>query len=68
MRLMRPNFDYMKVAANSVNDSDVVVFLMSEPSTFTLTMLRYALHVNKPSVIISNSKSVLKTLIRVNWI
>lgn len=57
-----PNFDYMKVATNSVNDSDVVVFLMSEPSTFTLTMLRYALHVNKPSVIISNSRAVLKDI------
>lgn len=57
-----PNFDYMKVATNSVNDSDVVIFLMSEPSTFTLTMLRYALHVNKSSIIISNSRSIMNNI------
>ena len=57
-----PNFDYMRVATDSVNDADVIVFLMSESSTFTLTMLRYALHVGKPSIVISNSRSVLNNI------
>lgn len=57
-----PNFDYMKVATDSVNEADVIVFLMSESSTFTLTMLRYALHVGKPAIVISNSRSVLNSL------
>jgi hypothetical protein len=51
-----PNFDYMRVATDAINDSDLVVFLMSEPSTFTYTMLRYALHVGKPSVAIYGSR------------
>jgi hypothetical protein len=57
-----PNFDYMKVATDSVNDCDLVVLLMSEPSTFTLTMLRYSLYVGKSTVVIVKNRSVLKGL------
>lgn len=57
-----PNFDYMKVATNSINSSDLIVFLMSDSSTFSLTMLRYSIHVQKPSIVIYNNKSDLKEL------
>lgn len=54
-----PNFDYMRIATNSINDSDVIVFLMSERSTFTLTMLRYALYRSKPSIVLCNSPEII---------
>ena len=57
-----PNFDYMKVATDSVNSADMLVFLMSEPSTFTLTMLRYATNAGRKAVVICRNKSVLRGL------
>lgn len=57
-----PNFDYMRVATDSIHESNIVVFLMSESSTFTLTMLRYALSVDKEVIVISNQRSILKNV------
>ena len=54
-----PNFDYMKVATNSIRDADVLIFLMSEPSTFVLTMVRYALHLDRRIILICKSPSVI---------
>jgi hypothetical protein len=55
-----PNFDYMKVATNSVRDADKLIFLMSAPSTFVLTILRYALHLDREVIVICKSPSVLQ--------
>lgn len=55
-----PNFDYMRVATQAINDADLVVFLMSEQSNFTLTMLRYAMHVRKNSIVICGNHSALQ--------
>ena len=54
-----PNFDYMKVATQAVNESDALVFLLSKPSTFTLTILRYALYLEKEVIVISSGPSVI---------
>lgn len=61
-----PNFDYMRVATDAINNSDMVVFLMSEPSNFTHAMLRYALHANKPSVLICSNGSAPNDITREN--
>lgn len=57
-----PNFDYMTVATQAIQDADLIVFLMSEHSNFTQTMLRYALHLKRPSFLICNKLSVIEGL------
>lgn len=57
-----PNFDYMKVATNSIREADQLIFLMSSSSTFMLTLLRYALHLNRDVIVICPSPSVIKKL------
>ncbi|MDR3125926.1 MAG: hypothetical protein LBU20_02560 [Candidatus Nomurabacteria bacterium] len=57
-----PNFDYMKAATDGINDSDLLVCLISESSTFVLTMLRYAIHKGKKSIVICKNRRQLKGL------
>jgi len=57
-----PNFDYMQSATESINSSDLIIFLISESSTFVLTMLRYAMYKGKKSIVICRHKRQLKGL------
>lgn len=57
-----PNFDYMKVATESINKSNKVIFIISTPSTFTTTMLRYALYRDKECIVVHKSKAALDVI------
>jgi len=57
-----PNFDYMKVATEAIQSSDKLVFLLSSPSTFTFTLLRYALYKEREAIVICKNKTMLKGL------
>jgi hypothetical protein len=55
-----PNFDYMRVATQSINEADTIVFLFCSRSTFVLTMLQYAVHIRKEIVVICSNAALLK--------
>jgi|GEM_PF-5312418 len=57
-----PDFDYMKVAMDAIHTSDVIIFLMTEPSTFTTTMLRYAQYTKKHCIVITRNKTVIEII------
>jgi hypothetical protein len=57
-----PNFDYMKVATEAIQDSDKLLFLLSSPSTFTFTLLRYALYKEREAIVICKTRTMLKKL------
>jgi hypothetical protein len=57
-----PDFDYMKVATETIRSADKLVFLMSESSAFTLTLLRYALHLKRHIIVVCQSSTVLQNL------
>lgn len=55
-----PGFDSMSLTTNLINESDSIIFLLTSPSVYIVTLIEYALHAQKPVILIYKQKSHLK--------
>ncbi len=57
-----PGIDYMKIAVDAISNSDLVIVLMTQSSAYSVTLLKYALHQNKPTILIHKYGATLRNL------